>query len=134
MGHDVFISHAAKDQIAGHVVRSTLETNGIGCWIAPRDVNPGTEWGDNIVRAIQQSRVMVLILTANASASLQIHREVEHAVSQGVAILPLRIEEIAPSKTLEYLIGNLRWLDAPPPLDAHLDELLRVVKTLLARK
>ena len=64
---------------------------------------------------------MVLVFTTNANESSQIRREVERAVNRGVAILPLRIEDILPGRALEYFIGNVHWLDAmTPPLESHL--------------
>jgi hypothetical protein len=77
---------------------------------------------------------MVLVFTANANASPQIRREVERAVNHGVAILPLRMEDVLPGKSLEYFIGNVHWLDAlTPPFEAHLASLAGTIKILLAR-
>ncbi len=134
MAHDVFISYSAKDKTTADAVCAMLESEGIRCWIAPRDVVPGMEWGECIIEAIEQTRVMVLVFTAHADASPQIRREVERAVNHGVAILPLRIEDIMPGRALEYFIGNVHWLDAlTPPLEAHLKSLAGTVKMLLDR-
>ncbi len=134
MAHDVFISHSAKNKTTADAVCAILESNGIRCWIAPRDVTAGMEWGECIIEAIEQSRIMVLVFTAEANASSQIRREIERAVNRGVAILPLRVENVIPSRGLEYFIGNLHWLDAlTPPLEAHLLNLADTVKRLLNR-
>ena len=134
MAHDVFISYSAKDKTTADAVCAMLEGEGIRCWIAPRDVMPGMEWGECIIEAIEQTRVMVLVFTADANASAQIRREVERAVNHGVAILPVRIENVMPGRALEYFIGNVHWLDAlTPPLEAHLKNLAGTVKMLLAR-
>ena len=107
MAHDVFISHSAKDKTIADAVCATLESEGIRCWIAPRDVMPGMEWGRSIIEAIEQARIMILVFTANSNASPQIRREVERAVNHDVAILPFRVENILPDKSLEYFIGNV---------------------------
>ena len=134
MAHDVFISHSAKDKVTADAVCGMLESEGIRCWIAPRDVLPSMEWGEAIIDAIEECRIMVLVFTANANASPQIRREVERAVNRGVAILPVRIEDVLPGKGLEYFIGNVHWLDAlTPPLEAHLKSLSGTIKILLAR-
>ena len=92
------------------------------------------EWGECIIDAIEQSRIMVLVFSANANTSPQIRREIERAVNHGVAILPMRIENVLPGKALEYFIGNVHWLDAlTPPLEAHLKSLAGTIKMLLAR-
>jgi tetratricopeptide (TPR) repeat protein len=134
MSHDVFISYSAKNKITADAVCAMLELNGIRCWIGPRDVVPGMEWGECVIEAIEQSRIMVLIFTSAANASPQIHKEVERAVNHGVAILPLRVEDVIPARALEYFIGNVHWLDAlTPPLEAHLKNLAGTIKMLLAR-
>jgi len=134
MAHDVFISHSVKDKPIADAVCATLESEGIRCWIAPRDVVPGMEWSECIIEAIEQTKVMVLVFTADANASPQIRREVERAVNRGVAILPLRIEDVLPARGLEYFIGNVHWLDAlTSPMEAHLKSLAGTVKVLLTR-
>jgi TIR domain-containing protein len=134
MPHDVFISHSAKDKVTADAVCAVLEGEGIRCWIAPRDVLPSMEWGEAIIEAIEECRLMVLVFTANANESPQIRREVERAVNRGVAILPVRIEDVLPGKGLEYFIGNVHWLDAlNPPLEAHLKSLAGTIKIVLAR-
>lgn len=134
MAHDVFISYSSKDKTTGDAVCATLESEGIRCWIAPRDVTPSMEWGECIIDAIEDCRIMVLVFTTNANDSPQIHREIERAVNHGVAILPFRTEDILPDKALEYFIGNVHWLDAlTTPLEAHLKNLAETVKMLLAR-
>ncbi len=109
-----------------------LDAAGIRCWIAPRDVTPGKEWSAAIIDAINQCRVMILIFSENANRSPQIYREVERAVNKSVPVLPLRIENITPDRSLEYFIGTVHWLDAlTPPLEAHLRCLVVAVTALL---
>ncbi len=106
---------------------------GIRCWIAPRDVFPGEEYAASLVRALHESRVMVLVFSSGANRSPQVLREVERAVSRGVPILPLRIEDVPPSEAMEYYISSRHWLDAlNPPLEQHLVRLADTVKFLLS--
>ena len=134
MAHDVFISYSAKDKATADAVCATLEGRGIRCWIAPRDILPGIDWGEAIIEAIHASRVMILGFSSNANDSNQIKREVERAVSKGLPIIPLRIENVAPVRSLEYFIGPVHWLDAlAPPLETHLQSLGETVRLRLAR-
>ena len=134
MAHDVFISYSAKDRTAADAVCAALESEGIRCWIAPRDILPGIDWSESIIEAIERARIFVLVFSAAANNSPQIHREVERAINRGVPILPLRIEDARPSRALEYFIGNVAWLDAmTPPLEAHLRRLASRIKMQLDR-
>jgi hypothetical protein len=129
---DVFISYASKDKIVADAVCVRLESSGIRCWIAPRDIVAGTSYGEAIIEAIHGAKVMVLVFSSNANASGHIPKEVERAVSNGVAILPFRIEDVAPGKSLDYFIGSVHWLDAmTPPMEKHLDDLAATVHKLI---
>jgi hypothetical protein len=83
MNFDAFISYANQDKAAADAACAVLESVGIRCWIAPRDIRPGREFADAIIEAIDHCRVMVLIFSASANESAQIHREIERAVSKG---------------------------------------------------
>jgi hypothetical protein len=132
MSHDAFISYSSRDKATADATCAALETSGVRCWIAPRDITPGIEWGEAIIDGINQSRVLVLIFSANANESPQIRREIERAVGKGIPIIPFRIQDIAPTRSLEYFIGAVHWLDAlTPPLETHLRRLVDTVKALL---
>ncbi len=129
---DVFISYSSKDKLIADAACATLEAAGIRCWIAPRDIRAGDEYGESIIQAIGACRVMVLVFSSNSNDSQQIHREIERAVSKGVPLVPLRIEEITPTKSMEYFLGGIHWLDAlTPPIERHLQRLAETVKALL---
>ena len=135
MDFDVFISYSSKDKPAADAACAVLESSGIRCWIAPRDVVPGAEYGSAIVDAIEHCRVMVLIFSSNANELAQIRREIERAVKKGVTIIPVRIEEVEPTKSMEYFLGAIHWLDAmTPPLERHLQHLATTIKAMLQAK
>ena len=135
MAHDVFVSYAHQDRTVANAVCATLEAHGIRCWIAPRDILPGSDWGAAIIDAIQEAKAMVLIFSSGSNESEQIKREVERTVHQGIAVIPFRIEDVLPNKTLEYFISTQHWLDAlTPPLEDHLNHLAETITVLLAKK
>ena len=73
-------------------------------------------------------------ILGNANHSGQILREVERAVSKGIPIVPVRIEEVLPTKSMEYFLGTIHWLEAmTPPLEQHLRQLVDIVGAILAR-
>jgi hypothetical protein len=132
MAHDVFVSHSEKDKAVADAVVARLETESVSCWVAPRDIVPGADWGESIINAIESSRIMILIFTQSANASPQIKREVERAVNKGVYIIPFRVDDIPPARSLEYFISTSQWMDAfSPPLERHLDNLAKTVESVL---
>jgi hypothetical protein len=133
MAYDVFISYASKDKVAANAACAVLEARNIRCWIAPRDVQPGQPYGEAIIDAIHGCRVMVLVFSSHANASGHIPKEVERAVSCGVTIIPLRIEDVIPAKSLDYFIGSVHWLDAMThPLEKHLADLGDTIDRIVA--
>jgi hypothetical protein len=134
MAHDVFISYSTKDKLAADAVCARLEGRGIRCWIAPRDILPGMDWGASIIEALESARLMVVVFSSNANASLQIRREVECAFSKEILVVPLRIEDVPPGRSLEYFLGNVHWLDAiTRPFEQHLDRIGDTIKLLIGR-
>lgn len=134
MPHDVFISYSSHDKAVADATCAALEAGKIRCWIAPRDVLAGTEYGESILNAIEGCRAMVLVFSDHANKSPHIRREVERAVSKGKVIVPFRIEDVVPSGALEYCLGNTHWLDAlNPPLETRIGELAGCVSRLLDR-
>jgi DNA-directed RNA polymerase subunit RPC12/RpoP len=130
--YDVFISYSSKDKQVADAVCAALEAKRWRCWIAPRDIVAGSDWGGAIIAAIEQSRVMVLVYSSRANQSQQVIREVERAVSKGLPIIPFRLEAVPLSKSMEYFLSASHWLDAmSEPLESHLAQLCRVIRTLL---
>jgi formylglycine-generating enzyme required for sulfatase activity len=132
MAHDVFISHATKDKAISDAVCAALESAGIRCWIAPRDVRPGRSFAGEITRGIQQSKAMVLIFSAHSNNSEQVLREVQLAVTAHLHIVQFRIEDVVLNDDLQYFLGTPHWLDAlSPPLENHISRLQSSVQGLL---
>jgi tetratricopeptide (TPR) repeat protein len=135
MAHDVFVSYSSQDKPTADAIVASLEANGIRCWIAPRDILPGSDWSESIVEAMEQAGTMVLVFSAHSNTSPQIRREIESAVSAGIPVIPFRIEDVLPSKSLQYFIGPQHWLDAwTPPLEQHLHRLTATIKALLSKR
>jgi hypothetical protein len=131
---DVFISYSNVDTAIAEKVCAALEAAKVKCWMAPRDILPGVTWSAAIVEAIKNSRAMVLIFSDGANKSQQVQREVDGAVSKNMPVLPMRVQNVPPTGSLEYFLKAVHWLDAfTPPIDDHLHRLVEAVKALLSK-
>lgn len=131
--HDVFVSYSQADRECAFEIVARLEARGISVWIAPRDVEPSADWAADIIDAIAAARVMVLVFSASTNESSQVRREVERAVSKGLVVLPFRIEDVLPSKSLEYFLSSQHWLDAfPLPREPHYERLCAFLQVAMA--
>jgi len=132
MPSTVFISHSSKDQAIADTICDHLESAGIECWIAPRNIEAGSDWTKGIMRGIANSRALVLVFTAHANDSEHVAREVAKAFSMGLAVIPFRLEAIKPGESLGYFLETVQWLDATnTPWQKHLNSLTDRVKHLL---
>jgi TolB-like protein/Tfp pilus assembly protein PilF len=133
MTPQVFISYSSKDKAIADAICLHLESADIACWMAPRNIDYGSDWTEGIMKGITACRVFVLVFSENANGSGHVRREVAKASSLELAVIPFRIEEVQPSSSLCYFLETLHWLDAvTPPLDKHFSALTTRVKKLLA--
>jgi hypothetical protein len=132
VSHDVFVSYSTKDKEVADAVCKALEEDGIRCWIAPRDVQPGMEYAQAIIEALNTCRLFLIILSEESNTSPQVRREVERAVSKDLSILTFRIDNTILSKAMEYYLSNRHWLDASNAVLAkQLQSLSEAIQELL---
>jgi hypothetical protein len=107
----VFVCHASHDAGVALRVVAALEAAGVPCWIAPRDIDPGDSYSRAILDGLEAAPALVLVFSAATNASPHVTRELESAVGRGIAIVPVRLEPVEPSRDLRYFIGTSQWLD-----------------------
>src|SRR5215469_16845354 len=108
MDSRVFISHSSKDADPARTVCSELEQRNVRCWIAPRDVDPGDNEREAIVKAIRRAKVMVLIFTTNANGA-EIANELALASQYELAIVPIRVDDVVLSGAPADASATYRW-------------------------
>ena len=129
---EVFLSYAHEDKPVADAACAIIEKSGIRCWIAPRDVVPGADYATALMEALDRCKALVLIFSRWANESAHIRREVERAVSRGIPLIPVRVENIEPNAALKYFVGSVRWLDAlTPPLEQHFASLATTLGVIL---
>jgi len=125
----VFISCASQDAVVAKAVVGALEGAGLRCWIAPRDVVPGALYADEIVRAINEAQVVVLILSEQAVASPHVGKEIERASSKRRRIVALRTDSVSLPRAFEYFLSESQWIDVGSAgIDAAAAKLVEAVR------
>ena len=104
-----------------------LEQRGVPCWISPRDIPAGSSFDDEIARAIEDSRALLLIFSEHCNASEYIRREVTVAGESHKVVIPFRIENAEPKHGLRVRLSDLNWLDAFVSRERAIDELIRTL-------
>src|SRR5450631_1100705 len=109
----VFISYASHDAEIAQKVCAALEAAGSLCWMAPRDVKPGAQYADAIVRAINEAKAVVLVMSGSAADSSHVGKEIERASSKRKPIIAFRIDAAPLNHALEYFLSESQWIEVP---------------------
>jgi TIR domain len=132
VARDIFVSYSQPDRDCAYELTQHLEARDFTVWIAPRNVSPAAEWAAEIIDAISAARVMILVFSASSNSSPQVRREVERAVSKDLRVLPFRLENVLPSRSLEYFLSSQHWLDGfPEPREPHYERLCGFLRQCL---
>jgi TolB-like protein/Flp pilus assembly protein TadD len=130
-----FISYASQDAAVADAIVAALERHGLRCWIAPRDVIPGSLYADGIVRAISGAKVFALVLSERAIASSHVGKEIERASSNRLPIIALRTDIAPLTPAFQYFLSESQWIDVGTGgLDAASTKLVQAVQRHLTPK
>lgn len=112
MNHQVFVSYSSHDREIAFRVCRALESAGVRCWIAPRDIAAGADWGGSIARAIDATEAVVLVFSSNADNSDQIKKELVLAGNASKVVIPARVENLVPlNPSFRYELASRQWID-----------------------
>ena len=132
MTKQVFISYSTADTAIAEQVRDGLEAAGLACWMAPRDIAPGEDYAAEIIGAIEGCTVLLLVLSETSNHSQYVIKEVERAIAKRKVVIPFRIHNVTPSRSLEFFISNAQWIDAwQGPLAAKVELLAAALHNYL---
>ena len=131
MDPKIFITYSSKDQKVARTICTALENRGLNCWISARNVKPGQNYQEQIVRAIRAARVMVLVFTANANNSNEIKKELALASQNNLVVIPVRIEDVAPNEAFAYEFATRQWIDLFEDWEKSISELVELIAAIL---
>jgi hypothetical protein len=109
--YGAFVSHSSSDEPKAIELVNFLEERGVPCWIAPRNIRAGNDYGAEIKFGIDSSSALLLLFSKKANTSKHCLREVELALRSDKIIVPVRIEDIVPDAGMEYRLSTVQWID-----------------------
>jgi len=126
---------AEEDQALADDVVRLLEERGHACWIAHRNIPPGTQsWAGPIVAAIANSRVVLILVTTYSVASKQVLREVTVADDENIPLIPACIDKVPLSEDFRYFFSSPQRLELDDlPHDQIVQRIGSAVERHLAR-
>jgi tetratricopeptide (TPR) repeat protein len=120
----VFISYATADRKQALRVCDAIEERGTDCWLSFRDVQPGENYQEAIVRSIRSAPAMVLVFSKSANDSDEIKKELSLASRYRIPVMALRIEDVDPSDAFAYELATRQWIDTSAGWDRSIDALV----------
>lgn len=104
----VFISYSSKDIAQANEIVEALESQGIACWIAPRNISIGSDYMNAIPRAIRECPFFLVLLSRHSQDSEWVKKELSHAIKQHREIFPLMIENFTIQEGFDFTLDNVQ--------------------------
>lgn len=134
MNHDVFISYSSRNKPTALAICHVLEEHRIKCWIAPRDIPPGADYGDVIDDAIVACRLFLLVFSEPASLSQWVKGELNLAFSEKKIIIPYRIDDTPLKGAMRLILNQMHWIEAYPDAASKFGDLVDAAERFLGRQ
>lgn len=126
--HQVFISYSSIDTVQAMDICKRIEDNGFTCWIAPRNEQAGTSFGQQITNAIKQAQVVVLVFTAASNKSQHVLNEVGLAFDDDKKIIPFLLDETEMCADMRYYLSRKHHIKASFDLNRAFQELIESIR------
>ncbi len=133
MKHDVFISYSSQDKEAANALCHALEDCKIRCWIAPRDIPAGAQYGDLIDEAIKYCKVVVILFSETAAISPWVKGEMNIAFEEQKVIIPFRLDDTPLKGQNRVILNQKHWIDAFPNYKDKFSDLISAVSNALGK-
>jgi hypothetical protein len=96
--YSVFISYSSRDQAFAERLHADLQSRGVRCWYAPRELKIGDLYRVRIDESIRVYDKLLLVLTEGSVASPEVAEEVRLAMAQeefraGTVLFPIRLDD-----------------------------------------
>jgi formylglycine-generating enzyme len=127
----IFISYSSKDQKSAEAICTAIENRGFPCWISSRDIGPGENFQSQIVRAIRNARIMVLVFSSNANNSEEIKKELVLAGQSSLVVIPVRVEDVAPDDAFAYEFATRQWIDVFGDWEHAIGRVIRQIESVV---
>ena len=127
----VFICFSSADEAVAREVVRFLEAEGLNCWISLRDVPPGQNYQESIIKALEKAKGVIFLFSTSSGASGEIRKELSVAGSLNTPVFPLRLSSITPTGALRYELATRQWIDIFPDREQALRKLAETIREVM---
>lgn len=123
----VFISYSRADSTVIDYLSSRLSQAGHQVRIDRKKIDAGRQWRSELVQAIRDCSIFILVLSPNSARSQAVLEELTLAEQNGRAIIPVEIAELKIPSHFEYHLAGTQRLSLKGGLDVGLPGLLEAM-------
>ena len=131
MTSPVFLSHSSKDHAIAETICRALESRGLTCWMSSRDIRPGENFQEAIIRAIRGAGMMVMVFSANSNNSDEVKKEIALAGQHKLLVVPVRVEDVVPAEAFQYELATRQWIDLFGNWEQAIERLAMQIRSVL---
>lgn len=102
MKQTAFISYTKQDREHAYEICRELEKRDIDCWIAPRNIDVGERWAEQIIKAIERCSNYIIILSDRSQSSQEVLKEITLASEMKKKIYAVCIDGCEPTGEFKY--------------------------------
>jgi len=110
MPPEIFASYSREDQAQVFPIVDKLRERGLNIWIDQEGIHGAKLWSQEIVNAIESSKVFILFASAKAFVSKNVTKELALASESDKHILPIFIEEAEIPAAMKYQLAGIQHL------------------------
>lgn len=131
---NVFISYAREDKNSAKKLYECLRSqDGVQPWLDSEQLLPGVVWEDEIMKAMQQCHLVVLLLSSKSvTKEGYVQKEIREALDRlasfppgRIFVVPARLDECSPS---HQQLRKLQWVDLFPDWDEGFARIFKVIE------
>ena len=126
MSAEVFVSYSSLDHAQVSKIIERLRKAGVSVWMDEGGIDAATLWSEAIVEAINDCKVLIMMVSSHSTDSANVVKEVMLASESSKTILPVYLEPADIPTRLKYQLTGIQHSEAYSLTpDELLDELLR---------
>ena len=111
MSAEVFVSYSSQDRDRVMPVVQHIRKSGISVWVDEGNIHAADLWSEQIVQAIADSRIMVVMLSEKSTDSHNVIKEVMLSSEQKKILLPVYLEPAEIPAKLQYQLAGIQHLE-----------------------
>ena len=111
MSAEVFVSYARSDRERVLELVERMRSTGVGVWVDEGGIHGASLWGQEIVDAIDASKVMILMISDSSITSDNVVKELSIASEDKKPILPVYLHRSEIPKSMRYQLAGIQHIE-----------------------